>query len=126
ETWESVEEHQSSAGPISVQTTKTPIRDEAGRIIGIQCIFWDVTERRRMEEELHAERALLHALLDTCPDSIYFKDRQSRFVRVSTALAQRFGCEHAADVVGRTDADFFHPGHASLACADEQRIMTTG
>ena len=126
ETWESVEEHQSSAGPISVQTTKTPIRDENGRIIGIQCIFWDVTERRRMEEELHAERALLHALLDTCPDSIYFKDRQSRFVRVSTALAQRFGCEHAADVVGRTDADFFHPAHASLASADEQRIMTTG
>src|SRR5262245_54792158 len=36
-------------------------------------------ERRWAEGELKAERFLLHSLLDHVPDSIYYKDEQSRF-----------------------------------------------
>jgi two-component system sensor histidine kinase/response regulator len=123
---EAVEEHHTPTGVMHVQVIKTPIRDDAGRIIGIQGLFWDVTERRRVEEALHEERALLRALLDTVPDSIYFKDRDSRFLRVSTALARRLGVHDPADVVGRTDADFFAPEHARAALDDERRILATG
>jgi PAS domain S-box-containing protein len=35
-----------------VHTTKTPIRDEKGNVIGILGIFWDITERKRAAEEL--------------------------------------------------------------------------
>jgi PAS domain S-box-containing protein len=35
-----------------VHTIKTPLRDEEGNVIGILGIFWDITERRRAEEEL--------------------------------------------------------------------------
>jgi two-component system sensor histidine kinase/response regulator len=123
---ETVEEHQDQNGPSFVQVIKTPIRDGAGRIIGTQGIFWDVTERRRVEDELQRERALLRALLDTVPDSIYFKDTDSRFLRASTALARRLGLDDGADVTGRTDADFFAPEHARAAREDERRIMLTG
>ncbi len=123
---EAVEEHQTPSGTAYVQVIKTPIRDDAGRTIGIQGIFWDVTERWRAEEQLQEERALLHALLDTVPDSIYFKDRDSRFLRVSTAIARRVGLDDPAHVIGRTDADFFGPAHATAALADERGIMTTG
>jgi two-component system sensor histidine kinase/response regulator len=125
-TYDAVEEHQTSTGVMFVQVIKTPIRDEAGRIIGTQGIFWDVTERRRTEDQLHEERALLRALLDTVPDSIYFKDLDSRFLRVSAALARRLGVDDPSDVIGRTDADFFAPEHAQAALEDERRIITTG
>ena len=35
-----------------VYTVKTPIKDERGNIIGVLGIFWDITERKRLEEEL--------------------------------------------------------------------------
>jgi PAS domain S-box-containing protein len=122
---EAVETHRASDAALYVQTVKTPILDAAGRVIGVQCVFWDVTERHRLEEELHQERALLRALLDTCPDSIYFKDRESRFLRVSAALATRVG-ESASELIGKTDADLFSMPHALAALADERRIMETG
>jgi PAS domain S-box-containing protein len=52
-TFETIEEHQSPHGEkIYVNVVKTPIRDAKGEIIGIQGIFWDITERKRWEERL--------------------------------------------------------------------------
>ena len=39
-----------------VQTIKTPVRDESGNVSGVLGIFWDITERKRVEEELHLAR----------------------------------------------------------------------
>jgi PAS domain S-box-containing protein len=122
-----VEQHQTPDGKEwHVEVMKGPVRDSQGRIVGIQIIFWDVTERRRAEAELEYERHLLHTLLDNVPDSIYYKDADSRFVRGSRSLARRFGLDDPADVVGKTDADFFTAEHAQQALADERQVMQSG
>jgi two-component system NtrC family sensor kinase len=60
---ETVEEHSTPSGKvIYVQVTKTPIRDAKGEVIGIQGIFWDVTERKQAEEQLHAQNLLLREM----------------------------------------------------------------
>jgi PAS domain S-box-containing protein len=83
-------------------------------------------ERQRAADELARERHLLHSLLDAIPESIFFKDDRSRFIRVSTALADRFGVTDPADVLGKTDFDFFTEEHARPAFEDEQAVMATG
>jgi len=77
-------------------------------------------------EDLRRERALLHALMDNLPHSIYFKDAASRFLRINKALAGYFGLQDAGEAAGKTDFDFFTDEHALQAMADEQEIIRTG
>jgi PAS domain S-box-containing protein len=59
ETYEDVEAHEQPGGTHWVQVVKTPVRDAQGAIVGTQAIFWDVTSRRRAEEELRRYSAEL-------------------------------------------------------------------
>src|SRR5262249_44468419 len=86
----------------------------------------DLSERRRTEEALEQERYLLHTLMDYLPDSIYFKDRESRFLRINRALALKFGLVDPAEAVGKTDFDFFTEEHARQSFADEQELIRSG
>jgi len=86
----------------------------------------DRNERQRAEVELRREKELLASFLSATPDHIYFKDRQSRFIRINDTLARRFGLRDAAEAVGKTDFDIFSDAHARQAYTDEQRIMSTG
>ncbi|MCI0538429.1 MAG: SpoIIE family protein phosphatase [Verrucomicrobiales bacterium] len=50
---ETIEENQPPGGEkLFVNVVKTPLYDSQGNIIGLQGIFWDITERRRAEERL--------------------------------------------------------------------------
>jgi len=69
---------------------------------------------------------LLAILLDNVPDSIYFKDAASRFIRISKACAAKFGLTNPDDAVGKTDFDFFGDEHARQAYEDEQHMIQTG
>ncbi len=73
-----------------------------------------------------SDQELLHALLETLPDSIYFKDLHSRFIRVNQALANKNGLESPIELIGLTDFDRFTIEHAQQAYDDEQRIIRTG
>jgi len=60
--FEVVEEHVTPHGEkLYVQVIKSPVYDAAGRVIGTQGIFWDVTEKYRAEEHLRKAYAELAA-----------------------------------------------------------------
>jgi two-component system sensor histidine kinase/response regulator len=109
-----------------LQALKTPMRDGAGNIIGLLGIFWDVTDKRRAEEALEHERFLMNTLMDHVPDRIYFKDAQSRFLRVNRAMAELFHLRDPKELVGKSDFDFFGREHAQQAFDDEQKIIRSG
>jgi PAS domain S-box-containing protein len=89
-------------------------------------IVRDLTETKRAEEALWHERNLLRCLMDHVPDRIYFKDEQSRFVRVNRALAKHFGLKDPGEAAGKTDFDYFTAEHAAPALRDEQEVMANG
>ncbi len=106
-------------------TTKMPFRNRSGRVIGTFGISRDITELKRIQESHLEQLDLFNSLMDTLPDCVYFKDRESRFTRVNRYLVERFG-EAGEDIIGKSDADLFTPEHAQPAFDDEQAIIRTG
>ena len=97
-----------------------------GKAVGIVINFRDITERKRAEAAVAETSALMEALLKNSLDFIYFKDRESRFVRYSNTLLQYFHLTDPDALKGKTDFDCYPEEAARLTLADEQTIMRTG
>ncbi|HQE91219.1 MAG TPA: PAS domain-containing protein [Anaerolineae bacterium] len=106
-----------------VVTTKMPLRDSEGNIIGTFGISRDITARKNAEMQLAAERNLLRVLIDNLPDYIYIKDRQSRFLINNVAHLHVLGAKTQEEVVGKTDFDIFPHELALRYYTDEQKLM---
>ena len=128
EVFNTVESHQVPATGETkyVQVLKTPIRDNTGEIVGLQAVFWDVTDRKQAQVALAHERDLLQALLDNSPDYIFFKDKQSRIINTGKAHAALLGFADPKEAVGKTDFDLFPPQNAQRYFDEEQRIIQSG
>ncbi|MCX6910481.1 MAG: PAS domain S-box protein [Verrucomicrobia bacterium] len=104
----------------------TVIRDKQGRAMYYLVMAQNITQRKRVEEGLAREQSLLSSLITTIPDNIYFKDLDSRFVRINEAMSRAFGLRDAGEAVGKMDADFFAAEHARQALEDEKRVINRG
>ena len=109
-----------------VSTIKMPFYDKKGKILGTFGISRDITDKKMVENKLEKEMSFMNALMERIPDSIYFKDRNSRFVLINKAEAEKFGIKDPDEAVGKTDFDFFSEEHAKQAYDDEQNIIKTG
>ena len=89
-------------------------------------IIIDVTEQKRLTRDAERHHQMLTSLLDNLPDQIYFKDLDSRFLRVNPSLARRYGLSGPTEAVGRSDADFYTLDYARRTAAVERNIIDTG
>ncbi len=70
-------------------------------------------------------KRLFESLMEQTPDRIYIKDKKSRFIAASQALASMHGYKSRHDLEGLTDFDLFSQEHAQQAFEDEQEILRT-
>ena len=107
-----------------------------GQIFGYISKPWDtvqltITVHKAVEyfeiaRELTQERALLHNLMDSLPDAIFFKDAAHRYLKVNQAMATMMGVARAEQVVGKTAAAFLGGDRALVLEQDEHEILNTG
>jgi len=107
-------------------TSKFPYRDYTGKVTRLIGVSRNITRLKMAEETLATERNLLRSLLDTIPDSVYFKDTGSRYIRISKTKAQKHGLSDPDQAIGKSDADYFGAEHARGALEGELEIMRTG
>jgi PAS domain S-box-containing protein len=88
---------------IVVQVLKTPIHDASGNVIGIQCIFSDITERKRAEQEINEKAFLLDsssAIIGTC-------DLNGNMTYVNRAFLDQLGFDTPGEVLRRDFVEFW-------------------
>ncbi len=107
-------------------STKGPLYDQGGNIVGLVGISRDITERKQAEEELRVSQHTLREVLDNIPQSIYWKDRNSVFLGCNKALADDLGYSDPSEVIGKTDYDICSKELADTYRADDSIVMASG
>jgi len=103
-----------------------PVRNEEGKVIRLVGSMIDISKRKNAEAALAEEQKRIQLLFENIPVNVYFKDLESRFVRVNRATAKRLGADSIESMIGKTDSDYFEKEHAIKAQQDEAEIVRTG
>jgi PAS domain S-box-containing protein len=85
-----------------VEYVVAPLR-EGDRIAGAVVVFEDITERKKVEEALLAERESFKSILDAMDDGVYIVDRDCNIEFVNHVIEEQFG-----PVRGRKCFAYFH------------------
>jgi PAS domain S-box-containing protein len=81
-------------------------------------------ESRGMNHE--EERDLLRTLVDNLPDLVFLKDREHRFTVANKAVADIMSAGNPANLIGKTDSDFYPREMAEEYVADERAVLDKG
>ncbi len=77
---------------ILLETSKTPMWDLQGNLIGVVCIGRDITQSRKMQHALHERREIYSAIVEQAADSIGLIDVETgKLLEFNTAAHQQLG-----------------------------------
>lgn len=106
-------------------STKKPLRDAAGQIIGLIGISHDITEKKRLEDRLREQKGLLDAILENVDALIYMKGADRRFLYANRRMAETFGCS-VEQIIGSLDTDLMPAEVAERFWQQDQKILASG
>ncbi|MFB0533130.1 MAG: PAS domain S-box protein, partial [Desulfatiglandales bacterium] len=87
--------------PMPVAYTAAGIRDEKGNIMGEVVFIRDMTEHKKMEEELKIKDAAIASSVS----GVAINDLEGRFIYVNDSFVKMVGCESDRELLGKTPLD---------------------
>lgn len=109
-----------SSFPAEIRASLTLFEGEAAR----QGIVRDITERKKAEQALKEQTALLESLINAIPDNIYFKDLNRQYLLVNKAFEAFFQIERG-EVLGKTMEEFGTLSGIEQSRESDERVMAT-
>jgi two-component system, sensor histidine kinase and response regulator len=122
-----VEENQNADGIISfVHVFKSPIHNADGEVVGVQVMFWDVSDRYLAEQNLAETNRFLDSIIGNIPTMLFVKDAvELKFVRVNHAFEKTLGVS-SEEIIGRSDYDFQPLEAAARFIRDDRETIRRG
>ena len=103
-----VEFRRKNGGKITVLLTSYPLRDEKGEIIGYEGINLDISERKRIEEELRETNEFFRNLIESSVDGIIATEMNGT-IFIFNKGAETITGYRAEEVVGKIPIAEFYP-----------------
>ncbi|HWB10966.1 MAG TPA: response regulator [Pirellulales bacterium] len=107
-------------------TTKMPLLDGSGRVVGTFGISHDITDRKRVEEALEGLSRFLDTVLDELPIMLFVKDAEHlRMQRLNKAGERLLGFSRQ-ELIGKSDYDLFPAAEADFFLAKDRDVLRGG
>jgi len=104
---------------------KSPLFDEHGNVIGLLGISFNITEKKKMEEN---REILLETIIANLPGNVYWKNRDGKYLGCNVNQAENLKLPSPKAIIGKTLTSL-HPKEPELANAlneEDNHIMKTG
>ena len=117
-------------------TTKSPLKDNNGNIIGVIGTSLDITVRKQMEKELkqaqkiakkNAQKSKLYLkrILAYIPGSVFWKDINGKYIGCNDFVVKMAGLNSDKDIIGKTDYDLCWNDRAEVYRQNDLQVMNT-
>ncbi|MBK7141966.1 MAG: PAS domain S-box protein [bacterium] len=110
---------------IHLLTSKTPLRNSSGEIVGVLGTYLDITDRRSADHALKVRESYC-SIIENQPGLVWLKDTESRFLAVNKSFAASCGKAEQQDLVGLTDLDIWPKELAEQYRHDDAEVIRTG
>lgn len=100
------------------------IHDDKGGYIGCRSSVRDITDRKRIEEDLSKAEQKLRVILDTVPAMIWQKDKEGRYLTANKRYRDAVGLSEEA-MIGKTDFDLYPDDIARHYAEVDREILSS-
>ena len=114
-----------SGEQIDLLTSKVPLRDANGEIIGVLGTYYDITERKRSQDALRESEERYQALFDRSLDCVYLTDFEGQFLDANQAALELLGYK-LEDITKLTLASLLTEDQVPKALQTIGDILTIG
>jgi two-component system cell cycle sensor histidine kinase/response regulator CckA len=107
-------------------TSKVPIRDKDGRVIGLLGTYHDITDEKRAQEALRQSERFLDSVIDNIPVMVFVKDAATlRFVRLNKAGERMLGTPRDR-LVDQDSSGLVPPEEEAHFARFDRQVVETG
>ncbi|WP_197047460.1 PAS domain-containing sensor histidine kinase [Planktothrix serta] len=82
-----------------------PVKDSGGKMTGYIGTITDINDRKKVEEDLQQSQQMLQLIMNTIPQGIFWKDRNSVYLGCNLQVALDAGFKSPEALIGKTDYD---------------------
>jgi len=108
--------------PFWVEVSGKPLI-ENGKVKKIQCVMRDMSERKRMDDELRESERRFKDVAQSTADWIWEVDEEGKYTYVSKSIKQLLGYE-AKDIIGKTPFDLMPEDEAKRIAKKFKQIVS--
>lgn len=92
-----------------LRTSKVPLKNRAGDIIGVLGTYENITGGKLLENELRESELRYRTLIETSQDGISLMDLQGNILYANEQKAKMGGFSNAGELIGRNGLEMLHP-----------------
>jgi PAS domain S-box-containing protein len=108
---------------IDISISVSPLKSEAGSVIGVVKVGRDITDRKRADAELHRTRTFLNSVIDNLPFIITVKDARDLSYLLANRASEKLFKMPAPQVIGKRAHDVVAPEQAATFEALDRDVL---